>query len=388
MWLLSAAVKQAIEQAQRDGVMPTAEQQARYEARLGMDEGAAPRILSIAGDTATISVSGVITKSPSFFAMLFGGGNVTYPEIVGALAEADKNEHVKQGVMKMDSPGGHVDGLFDALAAMEMFSKPLKVVVQNQAASAAYALAAQGDEIVAENRAVRVGGIGVAASFTAFDEKVDIASTKAPKKRPDVRTEEGKDIVREELDALHELFVEEIASGRNTTPDTVNAEFGQGATLLAEEALRRGMIDSIAATSLRVINSTKSTTTARSGGGNLETRPMDLKTLQAQHPDVYEAAVQHGVTQERDRVSAHLEMGEAANAFDIAVKAIKDGEDYTAKHMAVYNAAALRARDQQNRQDDDSAAGAADGAQSDGEGGDAADIVCSLVESKLGIAGE
>jgi len=388
MWLLAAAVRQAIEQAQRDGVMPTVEQQAQYEARYGYETGSTPRILTIAGDTAEINVSGVITKAPSFIAMLFGGGNVTYPEIVAALAEADKDPDVKHAVMRIDSPGGHFDGLFDAIAAMESFSKPLKAIVHNQAASAAYALASQADEIVAANRAARVGSIGVVASFTTYEGDVDITSTKAPKKRPDVRTDEGKKMVQEELDALHELFVDSIAAGRDTTPDKVNAEFGQGATLLAEEALKRGMIDAIAETPLRVVKSTKSTTTARSGGDNPETGPMDLKTLQAQHPDVYEAAVQQGVTQERDRVSAHLEMGEAANALDIAVKAIKDGENYTAKHMASYNAAALRSRDQQNRQDDDTAAAAADGANSDEDGKDAADLVCSAVEAKLGILGE
>lgn len=383
MWLLAAAVRHAIEQAHSNGVTPTVEQQAQYEARYGYEEGGTPRILTIAGDTAEISVSGVITKSPSFIAMLFGGGNVTYPEIVQALAEADKDPNVTQAVMKIDSPGGHFDGLFDAVAAMESFSKPLKAVVHNQAASAAYALASQADEIVAANKAARVGSIGVVASFSVHEEEVEITSTKAPKKRPDLKTEEGKDMVREELDALHELFVDSIASGRDTTADKVNAEFGQGATLLADEALKRGMIDAIAGAPLRVVKSTKTKTTA-SGGNTPETGPMDLNTLKAQHPDVYAAAI----AEEHDRVCAHLTMGQASGEMATAISAIEDKSPMTANLQAKYMAAGLNRRDQTNRQDDDAAASAADGANSNEEGTDAADLVCSAVEAQLGIAGE
>ena len=51
MWLLAAAVRQAIEQAQSNGVVPNVEQQAQYEARYGYEEGGTPRILTVAGDT-------------------------------------------------------------------------------------------------------------------------------------------------------------------------------------------------------------------------------------------------------------------------------------------------------------------------------------------------
>ena len=390
MWLLALAVKQAIEQAYHNGVLPTAEQQIAYEARYGLGEGGDfSRVLTMAGDVAEISVSGVITKSPSFIAMLFGGGNVTYPEIISALAEADKNPEVKRAELRIDSPGGHFDGLFDAIAAIQSFSKPLRAVVSNQAASAAYALASQADEIVATNRAARVGSIGIVGSFQVDDTAVDISSTNAPKKRPDPTTESGKAAIREELDAMHSLFVESIADGRSTSPEKVNAEYGQGATLLADEALKRGMIDAIAEAPLRVVKSTKSTTTARSGGNNPEIGPMDLNTLKAQHPDVYAAAVQEGVTNERDRVSAHLTMGEASGDMTTALAAVNDGSIMTASLQAKYMAAGMNRRDQQNRQDDDGqASAAADGAQGEQGGEDAADQVLALVETQLGIVGE
>lgn len=384
MWLLEASVRQAILQAQKAGVMPTVEQQANFEASRLSAGGASSRILSVAGSSAEVAVKGVITKAPSFLAMLFGGGNTTYPEIISALAEADSDPEIEDITLAIDSPGGHFDGLFDTLAAIQGTSKPIKAVVSNVGASAAYAIASQADEIVAANRATRVGSVGVVATFQVFENEVSITSTNAPKKRPDVTTEEGKAMVREELDAMHEIFVDAIAEGRDTSVDTVNAEFGQGATLLADEALKRGMIDAVAAPSLKVVKNTQ-TSTARSGGNKPEIGSMDLKQLKAQHPDVYAAAVQDGVDQERDRVSAHLIMGEKSGAMETASAAIKDGSGMTATLQATYLTAGMNRSDVGDRQDDEAGADAGDNASASDDQGDAGDAVASAVEAKLGL---
>jgi ClpP class serine protease len=388
MWLLEAAVRQAIEQAQKAGVVPTIEQQQQFEAsRYAAEESGVSRVMTLAGNSAEISISGVITKRPSFMAMLFGGGNVTYPEIISALAEADNDPNVQDITLAIDSPGGHFDGLFDTLAAIQATKKPVRAVVSGLGASAAYAIASQADEIVAANRAVRVGSVGVVATFMNDPTEISIASTNAPKKRPDVTTEEGQAMVREELDAMHEIFVDAIAEGRGATMEKVNAEFGQGATLLAGEALKRGMIDSIAETRLKAVDNTNSTT-ARSGGDKPEAVNMDLKTLMAQHPDVYAAAVAEGVSQERDRVSAHLIMGEKSGAMETASAAIKDGSAMTATLQATYLTSGMNRSDVATRQGEDAAASAADQATASADGDDAADNVASLVEARLGVSAE
>ena len=115
---------------------------------------------------------------------------------------------------------------------------------------------------------------------------------------------------------------------------------------------------------------------------------MNLNELRAQHPDVYEAAVKAGVDQERDRVSAHLTMGEASGDMKTAVDAVKKGDGMTATLQAQYLAAGMNRRDQDSRQEDDTAAAGADGANNGGEGQDAADLVCGAVEAALGIVGE
>jgi ClpP class serine protease len=389
MWLLESAVRKALEQAQKAGVTPSVEQQQQFEAsRYSAEQAIGSRILTLAGRSAEVSIRGVITKTPSFLAMLFGGGNTTYPEIIAALAEAERDDNVEDITLAIDSPGGHFDGLFDTLAAIQSTSKPVKAVISNLGASAAYAIASQADEIIASNRAARIGSVGVVATFYNDENEISITSTNAPKKRPDITTEEGKAMVREELDAMHEIFVDAIAEGRSATVEKVNAEFGQGATLLAGEALKRGMIDAIAEPTLKAVKSTKSTTTARSGGNNPEIGPMDLKILKAQHPDVYAAAVQEGADQERDRVTAHLIMGEKSGAMETASKAIKDGEPMTATLQATYLTAGMNRSDVSTRQEEDAAASAADNANASDNGADASDNVASLVEARLGVTGE
>lgn len=366
-WLLEASVRQRLEQAELSGVTPTAEQQAQFEAIHRGYSADSSRILVTVGKTAEISISGVLTKTPSFLAMLFGGGNTTYTEITAALAEADVNPDVEEIILAIDSPGGSIDGLFDTLAAIEAVDTPITAQVPNLAASAAFAIASQADRVVAGNRAARFGSVGIVATFAVDTDTVSVTSTDAPKKVPDITTEEGKAIVREELDALHELFVESIAAGRKTDIETVNANFGQGATLLAGEALKRGMIDAIADAKLSVVGATTSTKTALSGGDNSETGPMNLNELKAQHPDVYQAAVSEGVSQERDRVNAHLTMGSASGDMKTAVAAIESGDGMTATLQATYMAAGMNRRDIEARDEDEAGADTGDV----GQGGEA-----------------
>ena len=265
MWLLESSVRQTIEQAQKAGFTPSAEQQIQFETRLNSDASTGNnRLLTVAGDNAEISVKGVITKSPSFMAMIFGGGNTTYPEIISAIAAAEQDDSVSNITFTVDSPGGHFDGLFDTLAAIQSAKKPTKAIISNVGASAAFAIASQADEVVASNIAARIGSVGVVATFSLNENEISITSTDAPKKRPDITTDEGVAMVREELDAMHEIFVDAIAEGRGTTTSKVNADFGQGSTVLANEALKRGMIDTVATSSLSVVKNT-TTTTANSG---------------------------------------------------------------------------------------------------------------------------
>jgi ClpP class serine protease len=354
MWLLLQSVLQDMQDARSSGVKFTAEQIAQFNLEFAADDTS--RLMAIAGDSAEIHVKGVLTNTPDMFARWFGGGNTTYPSIIAALAEADANPEVKQIVMRFDSGGGAVNGMFDAISAMQTTNKPIKGIVGTMAASAAFGLISQADEIVAHNRASAVGSIGVVVDAFVSDSLISITSSNAPDKRPDITTAKGKAVVVAQLDAIADLLDEAVAEGRNTTVKKVNADFGQGGILLADEALKRGMIDSIGS------NNTKPAT-AKTGGKQQEKRSMDLTTLKAQNPDVYAAAAKEGQDKERDRVGAHLTMGEASGDMATAISAIGDGSAMTATLQAKYMAAGMNRADVQARKDDDAAAAAAaDGA--------------------------
>ena len=387
MWLLEASVRHAMEQAQKSGFTPTAEQQAKFEARFGNGDVSAQdnRLLSIAGGNASISVKGVITQAPSFMAMIFGGGNTTYPEINAAIAAAEQDESIDNITYEIDSPGGGFDGLFNTLAAMQSAKKPSKAIITNLAASAAFAIASQADELIATNIAARIGSVGIVATFYKDPNELSITSTDAPRKRPDVNTAEGVAMVREELDAMHEIFVEAIAQGRGTTMENVNAEYGQGGTFLAREALKRGMIDAVTTSSLKAVVNTNSTTAT--SGKQPEATKMDLNKLKADHPEVFAAAVQQGADVERDRVAAHLIMGETSGDMTTASASIKNGASMTSTLQATYMAAGMNRSDVSRRQEEDASANAGDGANAQVDVKDAGDAVADLIEARLGMGG-
>lgn len=388
MWLLEQSVRLAMEQAHAAGILPNDDQKALFEAsRISAGES---RILTVAGDTARIAIEGVLTKTPDFLAMLFGGGNTTYSEIAAALAEAEADNNIAQIEFMFNSPGGNIDGLFETMDIVAACKKRKRAIVTGLAASAAYMLASQADEIIATNNASRVGSIGVLWSTRIDDKEIAITSTKAPKKAPDVTTEEGKAVVREELDALHDLFVGAIAKGRDVSDDKVNANFGQGAVVLAGEALKRGMIDSIAKTQLKAVDSAITETAAIGGEHKSKGESMDLNELKAKHPDVYNAAVQVGINEERERVNAHLHMGKETAAMTVAIEAIEKGDGFGPMVTAKYVSAGMARNDQAARSEDD--ATAAEALANAGEGGtgakdatDEADFVAAAVETSLGV---
>ena len=89
MWLLEANTLNTILQAEKTGFSPNAEQLTAFRGETSEEGGS--RIMSVAGSTADISINGILTNSPSFMAMIFGGGNTTYSDIISAIASAEQN---------------------------------------------------------------------------------------------------------------------------------------------------------------------------------------------------------------------------------------------------------------------------------------------------------
>lgn len=379
MFLIREETAHELARLQKTPVAATAEQRASFAKYSAMEDdfgnrnasptaARAERLTSTAGSIAELSISGVLVKNVSILLWLFGIEQTAYGDIIAALSAIAQDPAIKSVVLKVDSPGGQVDGLFEAIAALQSFPKPMSVVA-TQACSAAYALAAVAGKITAKSPASMFGSIGVAASVEIDEDVVDLTSTEAPKKRPDVTTEEGKATVVEFLDAIHGLFADAIASGRaaateeRVTVAQVNQDFGRGATLLAADAKQRGMIDSI----VKPASKSKTKPVGASADADTEEEnPMDLRTLKANHLSVYtEAAAEGAVTgasAERVRVRAHLTLGAAGGDEGIAraLKAVNEGTAFDAAEQAEYMALALNKQSRELRAGDEKLAGAGD----------------------------
>ena len=348
------------------------------------------RLLTVVGDTAEIKVDGILTNSPDFFARIFDGGNTTYPDIIAALASADANEDVKQAILAIDSsPGGTIEGLFEAMAAIQAFKKPLKAVVKNLAASATYGLISQADSIEAANPMTLFGSIGLVVQLFVSEHEVTITSRNAPNKRPDAKTKEGIEAIKDEIDPVALVFDEAIAEGRNTTVEKINSNFGKGATLVAKDAKTRGMIDIVQKVSLKSVSNIKP---VNSSSKNIKAINMDLTEFQTTHPQVYAQVLALGITQgkteELDRIQAHLIMGGQSGDMKTALQAIKDGDGMTATIQATYmmaaqNKAALGALVADDKKTGE-AADNAQGSTEDKDKGDLSDQSQAALLAKLG----
>lgn len=400
IWLIEKRVFDTMEAARAAGSIPSPEQQAEYEKiHVAAQDDGLPRIMSIVGNRAAIGVRGVLTDTPDLFAKWFGGGNTTYSEIRSALALAEANNAISEIILDVDSPGGTASAEWqETMIAVKNATKPVKAVVGNMAASAAYGIVSQAGSIEVQNELSSVGSIGVVQRNFISSYVVNTTSSNAPKKRPDPNTEEGRRAIREEIDQIEAVFIGNVAEGRGTNVDDVKENFGQGGMVFAAEAKRRGMIDSIAVgevlsgeSQAKVKASTvkHKTETAATSGTKRESKKMDLATLQAEHPAVYQSAVEIGANKERDRVTAHLTFGNANDCMDIATKAIEDGEEVTQTLMAKYMTAGHNKRDIEARTEDDTTtSSAADKTDKKDDEKTVSDEVCSLVEKAVGVTAE
>ncbi len=213
-------------------------------------EDGTPLALSVAGDQARVSVRGLLSEVPDLWAWILGSANTLYSDVADAIHFAERDPKVRHVTFDIESGGGTVSGIRTATQAIRGMKKS-RSVVSSFAASAAYWLAAEVGRIEAKHDLAQFGSVGAAVRVGKFPHIHDIASKNAPNKRPDPSTAEGKAAIQSELDAIHEKFAADVAAGRSRATgrslsiETVNDTFGRGGMLLAEEALKRGMIDAI-----------------------------------------------------------------------------------------------------------------------------------------------
>lgn len=208
------------------------------------------------GPVAVLALKGVITPEPSLLSMLMGASPGGLKGFRSQLAQAAASEQVKSILIDVDSPGGSTALLPETAADIREArkSKPVVAVANNMAASAAYWLASQADELVATPSAL-VGSVGTFAvheDWSAFNEKLGVEPTfvSAGEHKLDMSeagplSEDGRAQMQAVVDHMQGLFEADIAKGRGIRAETVRASYGQGAILTAADAQKAGMVDRV-----------------------------------------------------------------------------------------------------------------------------------------------
>lgn len=206
------------------------------------------------GAVAVIPMYGVLMPKANLMSAMSGGTSVE--QLRASFREALADPEVDAIVFDIDSPGGQVDGIPELAAEIRgaRGQKPILANANTMAASAAYWLGAQADEITVTSSGV-VGSIGVVAAHSDMskaDEMDGVKTTfihhgkyKVEGNSHEPLGEEARAAIQADVDAFGLMFETDVARGRGVPVDTVRASFGQGRTFLAKEALSRGMVDRV-----------------------------------------------------------------------------------------------------------------------------------------------
>lgn len=189
---------------------------------------------TVRNGTAVIPIFGVIAKRASMVNGSSQPEGTSAEEIRRDLRAALADPDVANIVLRVDSPGGSVDGVADLADEIRAADdrKPVLAYADGMMASAAYWLAAGARQITVSKDAV-VGSIGVysvAVDTSRLHEnhgvKVNVIRS-APMKGAGTRgaaiTNEQVRAVQERVDALHDLFTDAVAAGRKLPMADVEA---------------------------------------------------------------------------------------------------------------------------------------------------------------------
>lgn len=207
------------------------------------------------GSIGVLPIQGVIGERMNMLDDISGG---TSTELVSKQFRAMLNDdQIKAIILDINSPGGVARSVQEL--GQEIYDsrgiKPIIAMVNTCAASAAYWLAAQAEEVVVTPSG-QVGSIGV---YTIHEDISEMLAEEGIKETLiysgqykvlgnefEPLTDEAKSIMQQRVDELAASFVRAVAQGRGVSLTAVNEGFGQGLMFGAEEAVARGMADKVA----------------------------------------------------------------------------------------------------------------------------------------------
>lgn len=220
-------------------------------------------IYNFDGINATITVEGPLSvEGPDIFDLYCGIGGCSYDNIVESISKAAFDVDPEKGkvFLKMNTPGGTVDGCDATFQALWSLGQTHEIIAENMGliASAGQWLVSAAHKIITRTPVSLQGSIGVVVNTYDFTgmledmgiEQIIITNFESPDKIPDLKTEKGKGILREELDAIYNVFRQRVLQGCDRrlgkgkiSIEDINAMTGR--VFITEKSIELGLLDEL-----------------------------------------------------------------------------------------------------------------------------------------------
>lgn len=184
-------------------------------------------------------------------------GPIGTTDIARRIEAANANPNVDAIVIKIDSPGGMVDGTQTLTDAIKKSTKPvIGFIDDGMACSAGYWAASSCTEIIASQETDVIGSIGVYVTLADFKKKYEASglpiheiysdrSSEKNKTYRDALAGDYKGIKEKMLNPIADKFIASVKENRAGKINTDVADPFKGDTYMALRAIEIGLIDSI-----------------------------------------------------------------------------------------------------------------------------------------------
>ena len=219
-----------------------------------VEEPTQSHLLQTSDGVGVISVQGVLTNVDAWYNQLFG--LVSYNEIIEAFHQAALDPTVKEILFDVGSPGGAVDGVMDAVEAINDVKaiKPVTAFTSSLAASAGYWLMSAAGKRYGTATAI-TGSVGVVAKHVEYSkmlEEAGITQTviragefKQIVNNSEPLTDKAKEMIQGQIDYIYGIFVDSVATNLGVSSERVLSQMAEGREFIGQQGVDKGLIDGV-----------------------------------------------------------------------------------------------------------------------------------------------
>lgn len=287
------------------------------------------------GSVGVVHINGTLIQGEAGTGRMFG--MVGYDDIKASLLEGLADKEAKSLILNVNSGGGQVAGVRDAMQFVQAVgsAKPVTAYAASLMASAATWVSLGAKKIVASETAL-VGNIGVIRIHAERSKQLEKEGVKVTVfKGGELKgagnpyeelSAEAKKEIQSQVDDLYEMFVTDVAASREVSYPVADKKMSNGRTFLAHRALEAGLIDAVGSMADAVAESSKSIGSklagTKKGGGSanragIVTDAVDLLAGGLDNPSNSQGTCNMQLTPKQA----------AAVAAGIAIDAVKDKTD-------------------------------------------------------------